>query len=481
MTELLHDDADAVALWCAEFDGKPDQDSTARFILSRICLATKPVWKLILSRLHGGTAALQTVLLTSLTHMRMRISSEAGQQPPPTDISRLGIDLARWEQLWYVLHQIDPARLGEPQLLAHETHVIDAAEKTLAAASGMLDSDSEASRRFRSETATSFGQLITGDEQTVQRALGQARQTWHVVSEAAHKEAIRVIREQLASETEGHWPWAALLVGWFKELLAINMSRTTFEELYTVTRTLTILAGLAEDKIRECASADHELPAMLAETVSDHRFWTTRLDAALLLGVLRHASQLTLDALLNAVRDIPAIRDQALWALQKLEGIDRDQDLLGHLFTALYSPSGSVAWAAGQVLAAVGQSTDQLAVRQQIITALARAIVDPRSERPVHLSFAGMDVPGTPQLDDAFAEALSAIYRSTPGTLGVSVFLGCSAFRVLYVFLSLFSWWCRRRAGMDRTRVSRRVRRGSTVRGPGAGRFLLPDGLYPGR
>ena len=70
---------------------------------------------------------------------------------------------------------------------------------------------------------------------------------------------------------------------------------------------------------------------------------------------------------------------------------------------------------------------------------------------------------------------------STPGTLGVSVFLGCSAFRVLYVFLSLFSWWCRRRAGMDRTRVSRRVRRGSTVRGPGAGRFLLPDGLYPGR
>ena len=73
------------------------------------------------------------------------------------------------------------------------------------------------------------------------------------------------------------------------------------------------------------------------------------------------------------------------------------------------------------------------------------------------------------------------VISPTPGTLGVSVFLGCSAFRVLYVFLSLFSWWCRRRAGMDRTRVSRRVRRGSTVRGPGAGRFLLPDGLYPGR
>ena len=47
----------------------------------------------------------------------------------------------------------------------------------------------------------------------------------------------------------------------------------------------------------------------------------------------------------------------------------------------------------------------------------------------------------------------------TPGTLGVSVFLGCSAFRVLYVFLSLFLWWCRRRAGMGGTRVSRRVRR----------------------
>jgi ABC-2 type transport system ATP-binding protein len=58
----------------------------------------------------------------------------------------------------------------------------------------------------------------------------------------------------------------------------------------------------------------------------------------------------------------------------------------------------------------------------------------------------------------------------TPGTLGVSVFLGCSAFRVLYVFLSLFSWWCRRRAGMGRDpRVAAGPARGSTVRGPGAG------------
>jgi site-specific DNA recombinase len=70
----------------------------------------------------------------------------------------------------------------------------------------------------------------------------------------------------------------------------------------------------------------------------------------------------------------------------------------------------------------------------------------------------------------------------TPETLGVSVFLGCSAFRVLCVFLSLFSWWCRRRAGMGRTRVSRRVRRAvPRSAAPGRGRFLLPDGLYPGR
>jgi len=56
-------------------------------------------------------------------------------------------------------------------------------------------------------------------------------------------------------------------------------------------------------------------------------------------------------------------------------------------------------------------------------------------------------------------QAESYTRGSTPGTLGVSVFLGCSAFRVLYVFLSLFSWWCRRRAGTGGTRVSRRVRR----------------------
>jgi len=77
---------------------------------------------------------------------------------------------------------------------------------------------------------------------------------------------------------------------------------------------------------------------------------------------------------------------------------------------------------------------------------------------------------------------LPGALNPTPGTLGVSVFLGCSAFRVLYVFLSLFSWWCRGRAGMGGTRVSRRVRRAvPRSAAPGRGRFLLPDGLYPGR
>ena len=74
------------------------------------------------------------------------------------------------------------------------------------------------------------------------------------------------------------------------------------------------------------------------------------------------------------------------------------------------------------------------------------------------------------------------VQTPTPGTLGVSVFLGRSAFRVLYVFLSLFSWWCRRRAGTGGTRVSRRVRRAvPRSAAPGRGRFLLPDGPYPGR
>ena len=84
--------------------------------------------------------------------------------------------------------------------------------------------------------------------------------------------------------------------------------------------------------------------------------------------------------------------------------------------------------------------------------------------------------------DDRFKPVYSRPEGPTPGTLGVSVFLGCSAFFVLYVFLSLFSWWCRRRAGMGGTRVSRRARRAvPRSAAPGRGRFLLPDGLYPGR
>jgi hypothetical protein len=73
------------------------------------------------------------------------------------------------------------------------------------------------------------------------------------------------------------------------------------------------------------------------------------------------------------------------------------------------------------------------------------------------------------------AAAVAVALGATPGTLGVSVYLGCSVFRVLYVFLSLFSWWRRRRAGIDGTRVSRRVRRAvPRSAAPGAGAGAVP-------
>ena len=50
-------------------------------------------------------------------------------------------------------------------------------------------------------------------------------------------------------------------------------------------------------------------------------------------------------------------------------------------------------------------------------------------------------------------------HDTTPRTLGVSGFPRCSSARVPFLFLSLFSWWRCRCAGMDSARVSRRVRR----------------------
>jgi hypothetical protein len=409
---LLHDDAGVFAQWCAEFEGDPSARSAAGYVLRNICLATKPVWELILDRLQYGCPDLQTALLKSVTWMRVRISPVADHQPAPTDVSRLVIDLARWQELWHVLGQLNPASLTEPRLIAHEPDVVRAAGQSLAATSGVFDADmiGDASARLYRETATSFGQLVSGDEDVVRRALTEARRAWYVVTGDTHATAVEMMREHLANETESRWPWATLLVGWFKELLTMDTDQV-FYELYPVGRTLNILAGLAAEKVQECARADHEFPALLAEAVSDDGSWSIRRDAAQLLGVLRHASSLILGTLLDAICDEHEVRDQALWALQRLEGVDQDEDLLGQLYAALYSPSGSVAWAAGQVLMTLGQSTDQFAVRQRIVAALAGAIADPRSQRPVHLCFAGLEVPGTPQLDDVLAEGLSAIYR----------------------------------------------------------------------
>jgi len=73
------------------------------------------------------------------------------------------------------------------------------------------------------------------------------------------------------------------------------------------------------------------------------------------------------------------------------------------------------------------------------------------------------------------AEADTAAGDPTPRTLGVWGLLVRTASRVLYLFLSLFSWRCCRSAGMDGARVPRRAWRAVPRSAAPAGGAVSPS------
>lgn len=76
---------------------------------------------------------------------------------------------------------------------------------------------------------------------------------WHIVSRSAQEDALRVMRDRLASETERRWPLAvsssAFRLGQGTPRPLRSRSPTN-DELYPVLRTLTVVAGLDADAFR---------------------------------------------------------------------------------------------------------------------------------------------------------------------------------------------------------------------------------------
>jgi hypothetical protein len=177
---------------------------------------------------------------------------------------------------------------------------------------------------------------------------------------------------------------------------------------------LLITATAAEQSPSTFANhADPDLlEPLLLEAVELHNSYVGRKAAISLLGFLRRVTPSVARALQAAMRDVPAVQRGALDAALRFRKLDGD--ILEKLFLGLYHESAAAAYATAQLLAALGQS-DQTRPpqRRQILTALAEAIRDPRSRRPLHLWHVDARVPALPRLDQA-------LYRSMMQVAGMS-------------------------------------------------------------
>jgi hypothetical protein len=369
---------------------------------------TDPSWSVLLARLRDGSPVLQRDLLVSATNML-----ERGKHAS-SDLARLQINDQRWEQLWEVLQQIDPAPLQNPFLRAGAWEIVAAAETALKASAGIVGDETfmQASRELRSEHAISYSDALMLEDGAAARDRLIEIEGFQRPSAEAVREAAEVLRVESASGSSSEWPWVEFMTAWTQDLLMRFHYQEMDYDYWEVTRVMEITAAAAElspDRFR--ASADAEsLSELLADAVLHLNGWTGRAVAARLLGALQHESESVLGALQRSLQDISYVWQAGLDAVPKLIAVN--YRLVTSLVGALDDPDGRVAWTASRLLTTIGRSTATPAsVRSGIITALTRAARDPGARRTVHFTFSNGVLPLMPRLDDVFADALRSIYQ----------------------------------------------------------------------
>ncbi|RME85395.1 MAG: hypothetical protein D6775_02965, partial [Caldilineae bacterium] len=128
------------------------------------------------------------------------------------------------------------------------------------------------------------------------------------------------------------------------------------------------------------------------------------------LSHLRRVTPAVAQALLVALRDVGRVQQDALAAAERFRLAEGE--IVPALAAALRDESAATAYAAAQVLAALGRGREAAERQPAIVAALADAIRDSRSRRPVYV-LEGGEIKYLGQLDDL-------LYRALVGVAGVA-------------------------------------------------------------
>ncbi|MBQ1025908.1 hypothetical protein [Micromonospora sp. C95] len=411
---VLFDLPTVLAEWCerAEQGGWRLPEAIA---LAHTQAMTDPVWRMLLTRLASGSAAVQAVLIQSVARMLYRSRTDEGEWIHD-EHARLRMTPQRWAEFWAVTRRLDLDKLHEPPVyLLHPGAVLGAVDAALLATEGELTDGSveAAAQQLREACAASFGAILTLPEQEALTAL-----YWFGVSRHAEPakpgSVVAAYHDAVRHRERSGWPWVELLVRWCESLLteSVNDPFDGAPAVHLRSHLLQVTAAavsLKRDSFRQQVDAA-QFEVLLADTLRYHWSFVGRQSAARMLGMLRRGSDIGLSALLAALSDVTEVQGAAMEAIPLLRQLDHR--VVADLVALLHHPSSTAAWAAAQLLATIGQAVnlpDQL--RAQIIDALADALRDPRAHRTVHFGYTAAAIPEMPELDDTFAEALRDVYR----------------------------------------------------------------------
>ncbi len=358
---IQHNHGRAFAEWVAELGDDPEGAEEARIILSSISAVHDSLWPMFCHHLDRGTPEVQKALLRSLCYLLAR--------------DRISPD--QWQQISPVLAGLGPEGAEQEELVLDSPGALVAAVR--AAARGGEGEPLAAAQRAYARQRSHLAQVLSQDPETWKETLAA------VGSSRLDNDQFRGRILAAAECVEAEPALFDRLTDWLDQRLRQNVQEDIPDSLL-LSDLLCVVAAAAErlpntfyNKVRPM----EVLQKKLREAAEWHNSYPGRQAALVLLSYLRTINPRVLAALRAGIRDVIHVQTVALGSVDRYR--DVGEDFLRTLFRDLYDPSAAVAFATGQMLAAVARNIHLAPeLRQLVVEALATAVDDPRSCRGVY-------------------------------------------------------------------------------------------------
>ena len=400
-TRLRHTDGRALARWADIVENELPGADEARWILRGTGRVDSSAWPIYRDLLLHGDPRVQALLLHNLCLLLIR--------------DRL--PESRWSEIAARLSTLGETRAGEERFLPDGADEIVAAaarfqapEQSDAELAAAADQELEAKRR-------PIGDILATerDPAVLRRALAAVGDI-QIASDRWDRR-IAAAAERIESDPE----ILGTLIAWLGVWLEGDLQdRESF--VLKGSDLLSVAAAAAERRPNRFLAAAASRPWLargLAEAAAHHNTFTGRRASLVLLSYLRRITRHSLAALRAGLRDVADVQEVALQTVERYREID--EGLLPELVRDLRDPGPAVAYATGQMLAALARNLHlPVAVRQVVAEALAGALEAPECRRDVYVLVRDPNdrvrVEHRGRLDEIFYRLLSEIL----GTVNVS-------------------------------------------------------------